>query len=673
MNEGKNTWNEWQAQAIQTADGPVMVLAGPGSGKTRVITHRIAWLQSHRGVRPENILVITFTRAAAQEMKERYEKLSGRNGGSVVFGTFHSVYFQILRLAYHYDGSNILKEDEKRNIIQTIIGDMDLNTECDTEFITDVVNEIGIVKGNDVPIEKYESVRMRKDDFVRLYRLYEKAIREEHKIDFDDMLLMCRDLLRERSDIRRAWQERFQYVMVDEMQDINQVQYDVLRMLAEPENNLFVVGDDDQSIYGFRGAKPELMFQFMKDYPKAKQLLLPINYRSTSAIVERSLRLIRSNRARFDKKLQTDRGEGAPVRIYAYETVWEEAKGIIERIRSFHEQGVAYGEMAVLFRTNAAAGFFTEQMVQQNIPFYFREQTNGLYRHWLSQVVFSYLRLANDCGSREDLVRVVNCPLRYISRDKLGSFETYREDLYKAYRDKPRMLKTLDEFFYHLSIIKQLSPKRAVIYMRREVGLDRYVKTYAAEKNRNVEEWYDVLDKLEESAQVHASFAGWMESLEDYEQRVKQQALNRNRTPDEEHVNILTMHGAKGLEYTVVFLPQVNEGQIPHPRAVTGELIEEERRIFYVAMTRAKDFLFLSYVRERYDKECEPSRFLEEMENDADWLRVGAACIHRTYGAGTIKRLSEGRVEVYFPSQKKTILFNRQFVMKNRLLQEQSE
>ena len=305
-------FNEAQSAAVSHKDGPMMVLAGPGSGKTTVVTHRVQSLIEKHGVNPSSILVITFTRAAAREMKERFERLmEGRPmRGQVSFGTFHSVFFRILKLAYQYDASDIIREDQKLRLIRELTAKEQLEPEDENELISSLISEISAVKGEQIDLEHYYAKSCSGDSFRRIYRGYEEQLQRAHKIDFDDMLVMCWDLFRKRPDILSAWQKKYEYILVDEFQDINRLQYQIVRMLAAPSDNLFIVGDDDQSIYRFRGAKPEIMLGFERDYPKAARVLLDVNYRSTREIVEASLRLIEHNEKRFKKSLKTAGSRG---------------------------------------------------------------------------------------------------------------------------------------------------------------------------------------------------------------------------------------------------------------------------------------------------------------------------------------------------------------------------
>ena len=293
--------NQAQKTAAAHGEGPCLVLAGPGSGKTLTIVNRIKYLIEVHNVRPEEILVITFTKYAAEEMKLRLQALMEGKRPLVTMGTFHGIYYGILKWAYHLGPQNILSEDEKYRIFREIVSKQELEIFDEEDFLQGIAMEIGRIKNNCLNIEEYEAKVCSAEVFRNIYQEYETFRKNAKKIDFDDMLVLCYDLFKKRPDVLKLWQKKFRFILVDEFQDINQVQYDVLKMLAAPEKNLFAVGDDDQSIYGFRGADVKLMFQFLRDYPDAKQMLLDINYRSTANIVRHALQVIGHNEVRFDK------------------------------------------------------------------------------------------------------------------------------------------------------------------------------------------------------------------------------------------------------------------------------------------------------------------------------------------------------------------------------------
>ena len=599
-----------------------MVLAGPGSGKTTVITPRIKRLLE-QGVSPSGILVITFTKAAATEMKERFFRLMTEDEtkaeaeyNRVTFGTFHSIFYQILKLAYRFPAGNVLGEEDKRSFFKDYLAKSEMEVEDEGEFISSVINEISYVKGSQIDLNYYYSQNCPEEWFKKLYSGYDDMLRMTGKIDFDDMLIMCYELFTERPDILAAWQRKFRYILVDEFQDINRIQYEIVRMLALPENNLFIVGDDDQSIYRFRGAKPEIMLGFMKDYPKAKQVLLAENYRSTKDIVETSLKLIGHNKVRYDKALMPVHGAGRPVEAIIYENPLREMDDVARKLRLYELAGYQYEDMAVLFRTGNGSGLLAEKLMEYNIPFVMRDTIPNLYSHWIAKDLFAYLSLGSGSRKRSDFYRIMNRPNRYFSRDAFETPEVSLDAVKSFYQDKDWMEERVFDLESDILTIGRLKPAAAINYIRKAVGYDQYLKDYAEFRRLKPEELYEIVDQLADSAAGFVTFADWQEHIRQYEEALKSQREERGNKEEQTGVTLSTMHSAKGLEYRIVFVIDANEGVVPHHKAALPADIEEERRLFYVAMTRAKERLHLCAVKERYHRKQEISRFVRECMTD---------------------------------------------------------
>lgn len=604
--------NQAQQKAVRHKDGPMLVLAGPGSGKTLVITERTKYLIKKYGVPEENILVITFTRAAAGEMKERFLKTIGEDKTRVNFGTFHSVFFTILKYAYNLSTNNVLLENERFECLKDIINKLGLEYEDEKEFIGDILSEISMVKGNRIKLSTYYSTSCGDEVFRSIFNEYNKRIHRANRIDFDDMLLMCFELLSERDDILKLWQNKFKYILIDEFQDINILQYDIVKMLAKPQNNLFIVGDDDQSIYRFRGAKPEIMLNFPKDYPGCEKVLLNINYRSGTEIVDRAGRLICHNKMRFEKELKSNRQIKSEVLVNIFETMAEQNQRLIEEILNQHKMGMPFSDMAVLIRTNLGAGAIIHKLMEYNIPFYAGDNLPDLFDHWITKDLIAYIRIATGETKRELFLRIINRPKRYISRDCFDSREVDFEDLYNYYEDKEWMIARIDQLEYDLAMLAGMNPYAAINYIRKGIGYEDFLKEYAYERKINAEELIDVLDEIHESSRDFKTYNEWFEYMDQYKEELKRQT-QKNLRKDNDGVNIMTMHSSKGLEFSTVFLVDVNEGITPHKKAVLPENIEEERRLFYVAMTRAKNKLYIFSSKQRYNKVMTPSRFIEEI------------------------------------------------------------
>lgn len=606
--------NHAQTEAVAHNKGPCMVLAGPGSGKTLTIAKRIEYLIMKHKVRPEEILVITFTKYAAWEMKNRTRSICGPSSYAVTFGTFHGIYYGILKWAYRLNQSNLLSDEEKYRILREILPgiDWDQEPEADEEkdYLQELAIEIGNVKNNCMDIEEYEPVKYTTEKFRKLYRTYEETKKKYRKIDFEDMLIQCRDLFMKRPDILKKWQEKFQYILVDEFQDVNQAQYDVVRMLAAPQDNLFVVGDDDQSVYGFRGAKPGIMKEFMKDYPKARQILLDVNYRSSGYIVKGALRVIGNNKIRFKKKIEAFRKPDETVHVQEVKDPVQEAEYVLERIREYREKGVSYTEMAVLYRTNVDARAMSELMTEYQIPFVMKEHLNNIYEHFIALDMISYLRLSQGEYDRKYFLQIANRPNRYLTRESMKTGNVSYESLRRYYRDKDWMVDRIDQLEWDMKMICDKTPYAAIQYIRKRMGYDEFLKEYAAYRKISSEDLFAVLEEIWQNSKGYGTIKEWFEHIESYGKMLKEQ---NKKNGEKEGVNLMTMHAAKGLEFDTVFVIEANEGSCPYKKATTDEEIEEERRLFYVAMTRAKRKLVISYVKEKNGKDLLPSRFVSEL------------------------------------------------------------
>ncbi len=603
--------NPSQVSAIRHKEGPMLVLAGPGSGKTLVITERTRYLIEECHISPSNILVITFTKAAATEMKERFQRRMGR-ACPVTFGTFHAVFFMILKHAYHYTAENIMKEEQKFQWIREIVTKHKLEYEDETEFLTAILGEISAVKNTGIEIAHYYSKNCAETVFRRIFNEYQEYLYRHGKIDFDDMLVYTKELFLERKDILSAWQKKYPYILIDEFQDINKIQYDVVKLLAGDSQNLFAVGDDDQSIYRFRGAKPEIMLHFKEDFKEAETVLLDTNYRSTVPIVTAAGNVIKYNKERFPKKIQAAGGDGAAVEYLLFEGQREENARIIWDIQEAIDHGANYRDFAILFRTNMQPRFLMEQLMAYNIPFRTRDSIPNLYEHWLAKDLFAYIRIAMGSRERRDFLQIMNRPKRYISRDSLDE-PTVAFDVWEwYYEEQPWVAKRIGQLEHDIKVLERLSPYAAINYIRKAIGYDEFCAEYADYRRMKVEDLYDVLDELQESAKEYKDYDGWFSHIETYTKEL--QEVYRLQNQNMESVTLATLHSAKGLEYENVYLIDVNEGVMPYKKAVLDTEIEEERRMFYVGMTRAKKNLHLFAVKKRNNKDAEISRFIKEAQ-----------------------------------------------------------
>lgn len=604
------SFNPSQAEAIQHRDGPMLVLAGPGSGKTLVITERTKKLVNEYGIPPANILVITFTKAAAAEMRERFLRLMGGVSCPVTFGTFHAVYFSILKHAYNYRAENIIREEQRYQCVREIIGRHRLEYEDETEFITSILGEIGMVKNAGIAVANYYAKNCAEEVFRRIYNEYHEYLYKHRLIDFEDMLVYTLELFRDRSDILAAWQRKYQYILIDEFQDINKIQYDVIKMLAGERKNLFIVGDDDQSIYRFRGAKPEIMLHFKDDFPEAKMVLLDTNYRSQANIIKASLNLIGHNKERFDKRIQASKAAETEVEYALLKDQREENLRIIRDMQEAVEKGADFRDFAVLFRTNTQPRFLMEMLMEYNIPFCTRDNIPNLYEHWVAKDIFAYIRIAQGSRERRDFLQIMNRPKRYIGRESLDE-DTVVFDVWEwYYEEQPWVAQRIAKLEEDIRRLGRMTPFAAINYIRKGIGYDEFCEEYADYRRIKVEDLYEVLDELQTGAKGFESYDAWFEHIEEYAKELK--AQQQKNMQEKEGVTLTTFHSSKGLEYEHVYIIDVNEGLMPYKKAVLDQDIEEERRMFYVAMTRAKKNLHLFSTRQVNNKDAEISRFVGE-------------------------------------------------------------
>ena len=605
-------FNREQQQAMEHKDGPMLVLAGPGSGKTEVIIRRTRKLIQNYQVAPSSILVVTFTKAAAGQMRERFLHLCGVEKSQVTFGTFHGIFYGILRQAYGITSANIAGEEIKYQILRQILQNSSLQMEDENDLLESLAREISTVKNGRIPLSHYYSASCPDEQFRKIYETYEKRLHGKRLLDFDDLLVYCYQLFQKHPDILQAWQKKFRYILIDEFQDVNQLQYDIVRLLALPENNLFLVGDDDQSIYRFRGARPEIMLNFTKDYPEAETVTLDVNYRCSKRILSSAMQVIGTNKKRFQKHLQTPNPEGDPVKIREFENPREEYLEVVSELRARLEQGDKLEDTAILLRTNQEAEGLVGALMERQVPFNMKEKLPNLFHHWICRNILAYLRFAAGDESRKNFVEFMNRPNRYIARDAVSLSPVISFDQLKDfYKDKDWMCDRLTTLETHLRILRGLTPFAAINFIRKGMGYEEYLREYAEYRKIKPEELSEILDRLTDSTKGMDSLGDWEDYIEDYTRKLEEQAKKQEQ--EREGVLISTLHGVKGLEYDKVYILNVNEGSMPYKKAVLEPAIEEERRLFYVGMTRARKELDLCYVRQQHEKKREPSRFLEEV------------------------------------------------------------
>ena len=608
--------NTAQQKAVCHETGPMLVLAGPGSGKTTVLLCRISRLLERGLAKPQEILALTFSKAAAEEMKSRFENLNGVSG--VSFGTFHSIFFRILRSRYGWNVEQIFQEEERRSILRNSIEAEKWDIPDLEEYISQFFSQLSLMNSELEQPNRFTPVGMPVEEFRKLYRAYEGYKERHEKLDFDDMLTQCYQLLREDAAVREYWQRKYKFILVDEFQDVNQAQFACLQILAEKHQNLFVVGDDDQSIYAFRGARPDFLLHFPTLYPAAKKVTLNTNYRSTERIVNLAERVIGNNEVRFVKNMKGIGEAGDKVTFFLAEDAAKEAAHIAEKIGRLLDEGVPLTEIAVIYRTNLQGGAFARELYKRGIPYDLRDNSGNVYEHWVAKDLLAYLLLAENEESDSALRRILNKPKRYIGKDLLAEAEAMPYTLLRSFFVCPSLKGWQEENLENLRIdlnqIRKRTPYDALKYIRKVIGYDEYLEEFAAYRRTSAQVLQEIADEIMETAKDCADVRSFREQLERLSLQMKEQS--RKKGQKRNGVALMTMHGAKGLEFRAVFLPSLVEGIVPHEKGM--DTVAEERRLFYVAMTRASEKLCLSAILQRYEKERKPSRFLAEMGLDAE-------------------------------------------------------
>ena len=607
-------FNKSQIQAISHMDGPAMVLAGPGSGKTTVITHRIKNLIEKAEVRPENILVVTFTKAAAISMQKRFSTLmNGGKGQLVTFGTFHSVFYKILRKSRRYEATEILSERQKTDYIREIIGRYGISSNDISELSQNIINDIGNIKGNMLNAQEYEPSCCKKEDFIKVYNAYNLELKKDGKMDFDDILRECYLLLCENHTILEQWRELYKYILIDEFQDINRIQMNIIELLASPLNNIFVVGDDDQSIYGFRGARPEIMIEFKDYYPEAELIVLNVNYRSTQSIINVAGRVIENNKTRLDKCAHANNDKDFQPDIRKFRNQVEELKFVVYKIKEYEYQGISLSELAILVRNNSQIQEISSFLKNRKIEAESGKHRSNIYNGMVAKDILSYVRGAlkfDGTYFNEDLIYVLNKPQRYISRQVVLSVNMNISAVRRIYSKN-----NIDSFLFHIEMIRKLPPQAALSYIRKGAGYEEYLRLYAIESNIPMSGLLKQLEQLVQECSKFNTLEHWINSI-DSAQNSEGQNFGKNSSGEggtNNRINIMTMHGSKGLEFKAVFIVDANQGIIPTSKALRERDFEEERRLFYVAITRAIDYLNIYAVEERLGCPIEVSMFVEEM------------------------------------------------------------
>lgn len=611
-----------QKSAIHFKDGPALVLAGPGSGKTTVIVNRIISLIKEHSVSPSSILVITFTKAAAKSMRQRFLSLTGESYVSVTFGTFHAVFFSMLRHAYNYSAGSIIKADIQYNYIRNAAMGFELEYPDENEMVTGIILEISRVKSNRLCIDTYEAVSCPAATFRLIYKKYENMLISRRMIDYDDMIIMCYELLSKRADYRKAWQDKYKYILVDEFQDINKAQYDTIKLIAGKQANLFVVGDDDQSIYAFRGSKPDIMLGLSTEYRDIVQMYLNTNYRCSSEIVAGARSLIEYNKVRFAKDIRSCGMCSGRIKVCKMADIEEEALYLSKEVRELIADGIKPEEIAVISRTNIISNIYYTRLNSDGVACRTLTAVHNIYDSWLMQDIAAYMRLSQGMYDKENAVRIINKPSRYIKRALITQPFNF-EHLRKCYDGDEDLIKIINDMQFDIKMLSHMSPYAAVNYILKGIGYEDYINEEIIRKRLNKEEVYAKLTEIKTLSRKYMDIKQWLKYIDEQAEKTELENKSDKRQDNQKNsdekdsagaVNIYTMHSCKGLEFKAVFIMDVCEGIIPYNKAVLDNEIEEERRLMYVAMTRAKEKLYLVYPIKRYGHDTAASRFISEID-----------------------------------------------------------
>ena len=614
--DGLSSYNEAQIEAITTTQGPVMVISCAGSGKTTVILERTARIVKQTG-RPNRILVVTFSKAAATEMENRFREKYG--AGGVRFATIHSICYSVLASTYGLKADAILKESEKRQFFrmmqETLIArGAEISDDFDEFYqeITSVISRVASrAESSGVSGNICDDAEKRKiyQWLLEEYTAYKK---QNRKVDFDDMILLCYRCLKGNQQVLAYWQGIFDYVLIDEYQDTSALQAQIFFLLCEKHRNLCVVGDDDQAIYGFRGADSGIFLKFQQQYPDCRKIFMTVNYRSLPQIVRRSAAVIGNNRQRFTKEFQTAREGAGKIQIIRCGSDVKQVEAILKGVDEGLKKGLALKDMAVLYRVKREAASLVNRLLLEGIPFYTRELPQDIHKGMVYQGVMAYYRLANRIEVQSDLQRILNRPKRYLKQQLVRDCKLDRNQLYQACirdavspREYDRINDTVNQLFLDLRNLKSLSPSSFLEYLDKDMGYVESLKDYAEYRKISPEEMERDYAALTAEARGFQDMAQWKAYVEE--------SGGRGFVPDENGLYLSTFHGAKGLEWKKVWIISADEKVTPYFKEGEYQDLEEERRLFYVAMTRARDELQILTTEGKDRRKREMSRFVEEM------------------------------------------------------------
>jgi len=689
-NECGIDFNQKQKSAIIHKKGPVLVLASPGSGKTTVLNAHIAYLILKAGINPKNVLALTFSKAATRDMDDRFYNTYGKLiPDGVKFSTIHSFAYKMIRRYYyknnidydliegkkvHYNKQFILKK-LNRNINGSNIND---------DKLEELSNAIGFVKNLMIEPEEFKHYNFKVKNFRKIYDAYENYKRNnefgKRLLDFDDMLLEANNILENNKDILKKYQKQYEYVLMDEGQDTSLIQNKIIEKIALPQNNLFIVCDDDQSIFGFRGANPRYFLDFQNRYPRAKVIFMEQNYRSAKNIVEVSNKLIKNNNIRYPKNMFTENPTKTPIKIVKLSSEKEQVEYVVNSITREKD----LGEIAILYRNNISSVSITQKLYENQIPIYMKDYYRNFFTHWVLNDILNFVRFSYDDTNIHLLQSIYTKFNSYISKKELENLK-HQDDSKSVFDNlidqphmkefKKRSLKSFKKDFRHL---KTLRPQQAIKFIRKDLKYEEKLEGYCEITGYSFDNIKEILEILEELSKDTFTMQEFVDKLNNLKKVMFESRYNRN----ENAVTLSTLHSAKGLEFRKVFMIDLIDGQIPTSESIKlsslgdTDAIEEERRLWYVGMTRAKEELELITMEYKNNVAVEPSRFIKEVneiigrtENDRENIHFKTDSIvrHKKFGLGIVKDIAASMVTIDFDEKGEKQLSLDMCIKKNLL------
>ncbi len=605
--KNRNQYTSAQKSAIMHEEGPAAVFAGPGSGKTFVLTEHIFYLIKSLHIKPQHILVITFTKSAAIHMEERFQQKMKENS-SVVFKTFHAFFYQVLSKSKSHASKKILSKKEKDNILKMISFELFSSNESYDDTIEEITQCIS---------RRNEEITWTEKE-KKIISIYEEEKKKLHKMDFLDLVYFCYDILLEDESLLKQIRDNYRYILIDEFQDITPMQYKIINLLMKDTKNIFVVGDEDQSIYRFCGSNPNSMQKFLLDYSSAAVYVLSENFRSHKKIIQTSNQLICHNVSRFKKTvIPVSKKEGI-VQSKSFQNQKEEIKYILDKIDLYakeeknKEKRKEKKSVAIILRTKTYMNYVAYEFYKKEIRLESKYNCSKFYANQRIKDILDYLLFAKEGFLREHLLGILNKPMRYIRtnifRSTIVDFDEIMIHMENDGKFKDSILKLKRE----MDLISKMSISGAIHYIRKGIGYDDYLELEANEKYEEFLNWSKELDFLEEEAKRFSSLREFQDYILNVEAYSKQRKEKRMKYDSLLKVEMTTMHAAKGLEFDAVFIMDVNEGNIPHKKAFSDEEIEEERRLLYVALTRAREEVYILYIKEDNKNRHKESRYVKE-------------------------------------------------------------